>query len=484
MDLGASQTVIGHEQLKELLEQLPEEVRKQVRKTTCNLLFRFGNHQTLESRTAVLIPMQGARFRIAVVHGKTPFLISSQLKIKGTLWSTTLKRHLKMEPTKKNLFLLDINQFWQPLEESSFLQMQEHSCTSRQVQQSNPTDQNPLPTPAKHDSPAAANSSEAESVVIGRRNLSNQENTREARTTEAALKEVDVPLTGQPSSSNESSSPIVQAQSVDHHAFRPLRSVVPTPEVHGERGNGKGPSGIPDSPSGADGPPQDPIWQGKARYDLRKGLQRPGMDQVRDIQIRRLGQEGTSHVRDLCPTQNRAGDPSSGPGPMGVRMHRATGPSQGTTHDGSEEQSMPIDEGKSTGLRKLISTQPVGPRQRDQHSAGPRGPDGRDPPRSCPPPPEPDRERPAVDASEGGARPLDAETRASLEAECFASQQLGKAEFDFDMTDQETHVAECNRLIRQFCKELKKAQIVLQPPKTKKRCVRCVLFEVMCSSQS
>ena len=76
------------------------------------------------------------------------------------------------------------------------------------------------------------------------------------------------------------------------------------------------------------------------------------------------------------------------------------------------------------------------------------------------------------------------ECRASLEAECFASQQLGKAEFDFDMTDQETHVAECNRLIRQFCKELKKAQIVLQPPKTKKRCVRCVLFEVMCSSQS
>ena len=96
VDLGASQTVIGHELLKELLEQLPEEVRKQVRKTTCNLLFRFGNHQTLESRTAVLIPMQRARFRIAVVHGKTPFLISSQLlkqlgavidTSEGTSWS-------------------------------------------------------------------------------------------------------------------------------------------------------------------------------------------------------------------------------------------------------------------------------------------------------------------------------------------------------------------------------------------------------------
>ena len=49
------------------------------------------------------------------------------------------------------------------------------------------------------------------------------------------------------------------------------------------------------------------------------------------------------------------------------------------------------------------------------------------------------------------------------------------------MTDQETHMAECNRLIRQFRKEFKQAQTVLHPPKTKKR---CVLFEVMCSSQS
>ena len=42
VDLGASQTVIGHEQLKELLGQLTEEVRKQVRKSTCNLLFRLA----------------------------------------------------------------------------------------------------------------------------------------------------------------------------------------------------------------------------------------------------------------------------------------------------------------------------------------------------------------------------------------------------------------------------------------------------------
>ena len=162
-------------------------------------------------------------------------------------------------------------------------------------------------------------------------------------------------------------------------------------------------------------------------------------------------------------------------------MLRATGPSQGTSHDCGEEQSMPIDEGKSTGLCELIPTQPVGSHQRDQHPAGPHGPDGGDPPRSCAPPSKPDRERAAVDASEGGTRPLDAETRMNLEAECFASQQLGKAEFDFNVTDQETHMAECNRLIRQFRKELKQAQIVLQPSKTRKR---CVLFEVMCSPQS
>lgn len=143
VDLGASQTVIGREQLKELLSQLPEDVRKQTVRTACNLVFRFGNHQTLESRTAVLIPLHDLKFRIAVVEGNTPFLISSTLlqqpgavidASQGTVWSKKLKRFLKMHKTPKKLFLLDINQLREDPDELSFVQMQE-PCLSKGAQQ-------------------------------------------------------------------------------------------------------------------------------------------------------------------------------------------------------------------------------------------------------------------------------------------------------------------------------------------------------------
>ena len=45
VDLGASQTVIGSNQVPDLLANLPDHIRKQVKKTSCNLVFRFGNHR-------------------------------------------------------------------------------------------------------------------------------------------------------------------------------------------------------------------------------------------------------------------------------------------------------------------------------------------------------------------------------------------------------------------------------------------------------
>ena len=56
VDLGASQTVIGSEQVSELLNNLPSEIQRQARKTKCNLIFKFGNHQTLPSKVALLLP--------------------------------------------------------------------------------------------------------------------------------------------------------------------------------------------------------------------------------------------------------------------------------------------------------------------------------------------------------------------------------------------------------------------------------------------
>ena len=69
VDLVASQTVIGSQQMTELLQGLPEQIRKRAHRAPCQLVFRFGNHQTLTSKHALVPPLQKGWFRIAVVPG-------------------------------------------------------------------------------------------------------------------------------------------------------------------------------------------------------------------------------------------------------------------------------------------------------------------------------------------------------------------------------------------------------------------------------
>ena len=70
---------------------------------------------------ALILPVHKAWFRIAVVPGQTPFLLSSsflrtvQAAIDadaGTLWSKTLGMFLDTSKSPSNLMLLDINQLW------------------------------------------------------------------------------------------------------------------------------------------------------------------------------------------------------------------------------------------------------------------------------------------------------------------------------------------------------------------------------------
>ena len=123
VDLGASQTVIGSAQVPELLKQLPSKISSQIRRVGCNLVFRFGNQQTLASHHALMIPLRDQWFRIAVVPSKTPFLLSSSFlrytlqaiidTEKNTLYSKRLKRHLPLEVTSKNLYIMNLNHLWE-----------------------------------------------------------------------------------------------------------------------------------------------------------------------------------------------------------------------------------------------------------------------------------------------------------------------------------------------------------------------------------
>ena len=142
VDLGASQTVIGSDQVPELLESIPDVVRKQVRRRAVDLTFRFGNHQTLKNSVALFFPLQGSWFRVAVVPGPTPFLLSKtflkQIKAvidadAGTVWSKELKKFLDCTVSQKELIMMNINSLWQDRQQDT------HHCdtlpeTTLQVQ--------------------------------------------------------------------------------------------------------------------------------------------------------------------------------------------------------------------------------------------------------------------------------------------------------------------------------------------------------------
>ena len=79
VDLGASQTVIGQSHVHELLQELPKEIRNQVRKIDCNTVFRFGNSSTVTCTFAYLIPLVHWFVKLCVVPSQTPFLISNNV---------------------------------------------------------------------------------------------------------------------------------------------------------------------------------------------------------------------------------------------------------------------------------------------------------------------------------------------------------------------------------------------------------------------
>ena len=118
VDLGATKTVIGSQQVKELIAGLQPEIQKQLIRVPCHVTFRFGNHGTLQSQQALVVPIHGFRLKIAVVPGNIPFLVSNTLlralKAKidvdtHTIWSKYLQKEFPMQLSSRGLFLIDLN---------------------------------------------------------------------------------------------------------------------------------------------------------------------------------------------------------------------------------------------------------------------------------------------------------------------------------------------------------------------------------------
>eukprot|EP00435_Cladocopium_sp_Y103_P048986 s1350_g14.t1 len=118
LDLGASKTVIGSENLAELIQSLDVDIRQKLSRCPCDITFKFGNQATLTSKQALVIPLGPLKLKVAIVSGGTPFLVSNTLmrtmaaKIDCSaqlLFSDMLRTPIKLHLTHKGLFLVDMN---------------------------------------------------------------------------------------------------------------------------------------------------------------------------------------------------------------------------------------------------------------------------------------------------------------------------------------------------------------------------------------
>ena len=118
VDLGATKTVIGSDLVADLINNLHPNIRKKLSRCPCNVTFRFGNHGTLKSEQALVVPLPNLLLKVAIVPGGTPFLISNTLLRafqavidvqKHVMWSKKFNREYPLQLTPKGLFLVDLN---------------------------------------------------------------------------------------------------------------------------------------------------------------------------------------------------------------------------------------------------------------------------------------------------------------------------------------------------------------------------------------
>ena len=119
VDLGASKTVIGSQNLPELMQSFDPKTRDQLQRCVCKMQFRFGNQGVLSSTQALVVPIGPLKVKIAIVPGNTPFLISNAFlrgiqaivdTQKQVLRSPILKEEISLVLSPRGLFLMDLNE--------------------------------------------------------------------------------------------------------------------------------------------------------------------------------------------------------------------------------------------------------------------------------------------------------------------------------------------------------------------------------------
>ena len=478
VDLGASKSVIGEEQLCELVPQLPENIRSKLRRVPCHLVFRFGNHQTLTSRVAIRFPLLNSWFQVAVVQGKTPFLLSSSF-LKNTLkavidtdaetvWSKSLQQELKVTLTEKNLFLMDINQLWEarmPKLEQGGLQVQE--TLNVETTENEPKEKMQPASEDLHDETVEKFAKHVKPQIPRNSKLGNPISFRKAlalfRQKEQEVSIEQVKLKSQPCISSEPV-PVSCSPNTDspHVAERQVEGI---PKPPGEERKGADQSCSPGRVEGdvnrRDGQPQSPIRRSQSGTDVCRSLSGCKVDQLCDFSLREQLETRTQGVCELRES------------PCGDRAQSCQNPEEGKFRDGSSgnvgaKHRSPSGEPSSRSVQTGESPQSSG-----------RG-DGRSDRAPATPSNEPTY---SMDNGEGRANPTLSESEVkALSTAAEIAQVLNDQKFDFEpIRDPKTmtFMRKVQKLKQEFWQELHEiSKVILKKRK------KTFLFEVMCSPQS
>ena len=464
-DLGASQTVIGSEQVRDLISNLPEHVRRALKRTSCNLVFRFGNQQTLNSRHALLLPLGDAYFRIAIVPGRTPFLLSSSF-LKGikavidtdlcTIYSKVLQRSLTVEQSNKNLYLLDIRQLW------------DHDISQeQQVQQAFHTSLTPISEDDQKEPAVVAERSQSCESHRVEFNKTTCVSESSAKLSNAAAENSPSPLDSTPCGSN-------QTVAVNHaHSVPEVARVPQEPEARSECS--RPPEDQSHDARGAfEG--SDSLRQSQDRPIVQSGLRGPSMDGLVCVNIRAESLTGTSEVRPVCREEAECRSQGISQDCQGISHHQAPKPELGAAQRSSE-----LSHVATIGVGRDFTAGSVRSHQDAKHGGTDDAPsDGE--PKHCPP---------SEHDGDGAARsPAPCEShehqdRGTIEHAAMEATAVGlDVDYDFETSAHPNHYqSKITKLVHQITKELNIVQQHHQDNHHARK-PRLDLLEVMCSDRS
>ena len=322
LDLGASKTVIGSQNVSDFLQHLKPSIREKIHRCPCAITFRFGNQGTLMSKQALVIPIGRMLLKVAVVPGETPFLLSNTLMralraqidcSKHVLKSSMLNQDVKLTLTSRGLFLLDVNE----LIDASF-------------DSTNSLTKSDKPTETFMAVEKTSENVQPEGVVEKLESLEekDKEGAGSKKVSEMSVKSSKFPISS--SVSVRSLIEKFEGQSDPRHVVVATPSTTPADDaIHGGR------SLPPDLRRTAGG--SDSIRTSPCRTDVSASMgARPRVGELHHQSLSEQQQDGTPEVSSICGTEDSATRDS----PRTSACDPSWSSSGGTTHSAHAERKV------------------------------------------------------------------------------------------------------------------------------------------------